>query len=62
MEKNENDPINEMPQGNQEMCESNPNVVSKKAPKNDQPTLLPVLVYSNVSIMPYGSSLYTHYF
>lgn len=62
METNENDPINEIPQGNQEMCESNPIVVLEKAPENDQPTSPPVPVYSNVSIMPYRSSWYTHYF
>ena len=44
------------------MCESNHAIVLEKAPKNDHPTFPPVPVYSNVSIIPYRSSWYTHYF
>ena len=33
-----------------------------KALENDQPTLSPVPLYSNVFIMPYRSSQYIHYF
>ena len=33
METNESEFVIKIPQGNQEMCESNPTVISEKAPK-----------------------------
>ena len=44
------------------MCKSNPVVVLEKAAKNDESTLPLVPVYSNVSLMPYRPSWFTHYF
>ena len=62
METHENEPINEILQENQEMCKSNPTSILEKAPSNDQPAMLSVLEYSNVSLIPYKSSLYTQHF